>query len=867
METLRTSPEALIDVAYRAFEAKRAEFKVYESQDISESDTRSKIIDPILGILGWREQSIQREWHERTDGKYLDYKLATTHPVFVIEAKKQYVHFEIPPGGVRFYRIDGAIKKAKNLLGAIIQAREYAINSGILYCCVTNGVQFVFFRSTNNLGVHWDQQLVLVFRDHADIASRFSEFYEAFSFESVSSGRSNSQILVNHTSANETSRFHRFLAELNVSNETRDRNALFPYTRELIKRVFQGLDNDDVSPELLEHCYVESARDSSYERGIGEMLKEHRTKIPNGSTRLVTKKKDAGEFQAQFERLADTPTQFGSVTLLIGTVGAGKTTFINRFRKVFARQLIDEHFVWIQVSFTLFVESHDELAAWVHNNIKAALKEYSTDINPFSWEAMQEIYSDEIKELKDGFLKPYFLNDKAQYECKLAEALHVFSDRSDAHLLRCLDYYSKRSGRQVILIFDNADQHTASLQNEVFLLAHKFSQILRCVAFISLREESYWKNKEFGGLSAFHPTSFQITSPRIEQVMARRFRYAIKMIDEDKQSVAEHFVVSQLDLSPTQIGNIFKTFQNTLLGEDKRFVRFLEYISPGEVRRSLDFVARFLTSGHTNVNRIMDRSARGMAQPVGFYEFLQAVMLGDRAHYSEAHSDVINVFATDGKGDRSHFNRVAIIARVLSAVAGTSSLGKGLISVSEVVHDCEELGISAETSVSIIGMLVQKRILATDTLIREEFNDGSYIRATSAALYYVTELAPYFTYIDNVIVDTEIGRDDVRQSLCDFSRQILAEQDRFRRLELRIERTRQFVMYLRDEYEGSTLSRAGIKFDPSAKGLVKTIVDGYSAQSGQIITTARVAFNRPAADLLQKPNASTTVGLANSPST
>lgn len=693
---------------------------------------------------------------------------------------------------------------------------------------------------------------MLVFRDHGEIASRFSDFYEAFSFEAVSTGRFNSQILVNHTSANETSRFHRFVAELNVGNETRDRNPLFPYTRELIKQVFQSLDNDDASPDLLEHCYVESARDSSYERGIGELLKEHRTKIPDGSTKLITKKRDAGDFQSQFERLADAPPQFGSVTLLIGTVGAGKTTFINRFRKVFARKLIDSDFLWLQVSFTMFVESHDKLAEWVNEGVKASLKEYTNGSSPFSWDALLEIYAPEITEMREGFLNPLFRNDKPQYELKVSEALAALSLKSESHLLRCLAYYSRRSGRQILLVFDNADHHSAALQNEVFLLAHKYSQILRCVTFISLREESYWKNKEFGGLSAFHPTSFQIAAPRIEQVLARRLRYAIKMIDENNQIVAKHFAVSTLNLSAHQIANVFRTFQTTLLGQDKRFIRFLEYTSPGEVRRALDLVGRFLTSGHTNVNRIMDRSSRGVAQPIGFHEFLKAVMLGDRAHYSEAHSDVVNLFAADGKGDRSHFNRLAVIGRTLSAVAGASSRGKGFISVSEVVHDCEELGISAETTSNIIGMLVQKRILATDTLDREVFREDSYVRATSAALYYATELAPYFTYIDNIIIDTEIGRDDVRQSLCDFSRQILAEQDRFRRLELRVERTRQFVMYLRDEFEGSTLARAGEKFDSTVKSLVKGIVDGYSTQTDEILRMARIAFGRAPADLLEQ---------------
>ena len=88
MDEPNEPPTAAVDLAFHAFEAKITEFKQYSGLDLSESDTRSKVIDPILDILGWRETSIRREWYDRADGKYLDYKLATTQPIFVVEAKK-----------------------------------------------------------------------------------------------------------------------------------------------------------------------------------------------------------------------------------------------------------------------------------------------------------------------------------------------------------------------------------------------------------------------------------------------------------------------------------------------------------------------------------------------------------------------------------------------------------------------------------------------------------------------------------------------------------------------------------------------------------------------------------------------------------
>lgn len=839
------SPLPPIDTAFQAFSAAIAELAQYECVDLSESDTRSKIIDRILGILGWREPNIRREIHERTEGTYLDYKLATTQPIFVVEAKKSFVKFEIPLGGQRFYRIGGVIKNSTELISAINQARSYAMNSGITYCCVTNGYQFVFFRATNSLGVNWDQQLTVVFRSHADILSRFLEFYSIFSLDSVAGGLFSQSIPIGHLSANEVTRFHKFGAELKLDYETRDRNVLFPYTRELIKLVFQSLDNDDASTELLEYCYVESPRDSSYERGIGELLKEHRTRIPDGATRLITKKKDAGDFQSHVTGLSDRKTHFGSVTLLLGTVGAGKTTFLNRFRKIFARELIDENFFWIHVSFNAFVESQDNLSDWVNEQIKSSLSDNYADIKPFDWASLQDIYIKEIEELRDGLLNPLFRHDKTQYEIKLSEEIRTLTKATGNHLLRCLAYYAKRTGRQVVIVFDNADQHSVAFQNEVFLLAHKYAQILRCIVFISLREESYWKNKDLGGLSAFHSTAFQISAPRIEQVLAKRFKYASKLIIEDRAVTASAFASDNLGLNPGRIDSIFKALQGSLLGSDRRFIRFLEYTSPGEVRRALDFVGRFLTSGHTNINRIIARIEYG--EPiihVPFHEFLQSVMLGDRMYYREDLSDVVNLFATDGKGDCSHFNRLAVIARLLSSISDSSDRGSGLVAISEIAHDCEAIGMTAETCISVISFLVRRRILATDTLVRDDFDAGGSVRATAAALYYVGELATEFTYIDNILVDTEIGDDKVRKEIADISRTIFSETDRFKKLELRLERARKFIAYLSAEFEQSGLARAIPSFDDRGKWIVQKLFGEFPAQAAGILENARRAFNR-----------------------
>lgn len=56
-----------IDKSHKAFEEYLQNLDVYKSKDLSESDTRSKLLDKLLiDVLGWSEQLIEREGYVRT---------------------------------------------------------------------------------------------------------------------------------------------------------------------------------------------------------------------------------------------------------------------------------------------------------------------------------------------------------------------------------------------------------------------------------------------------------------------------------------------------------------------------------------------------------------------------------------------------------------------------------------------------------------------------------------------------------------------------------------------------------------------------------------------------------------------------------
>lgn len=149
-----------IDLAYKIFKDKTDFLSKYDFADISESDTRSKIIDCIFkDVLGWTEDDIERERFVRTG--YYDYELSTSTFRFVIEAKKTNVEFKLPQKG-RTIKLQTLYSGNKDVLN---QIRNYLFERGLLYGVITNGRQFIIAKFVNTDGTNWLENNAIIFQD------------------------------------------------------------------------------------------------------------------------------------------------------------------------------------------------------------------------------------------------------------------------------------------------------------------------------------------------------------------------------------------------------------------------------------------------------------------------------------------------------------------------------------------------------------------------------------------------------------------------------------------------------------------------------------------------------------------------------
>lgn len=812
----------------------------FTSQPLSEADTRSKLIDAmLLGPLGWQEHSIQRE--PAADGVgYVDYLLHTSRAAFVVEAKKNTAEFSLPSTRrQRRFKIDGVLSEDKDLRKAILQCRAYGIAKGTSFCCVTNGLQYVFFRSHSDDGLEFGGHYAVVFSSVDDVLGNFNLLYSLLSFDSVAAG-GNYSVLPVGAMVDVSSQFRELSASPQRSRH-QTRNRLFPFIRDVVSEVFQDLADEGADEELIEQCYVESVQQNSYEQSLRALVRERPALAGGDVEPLKVTRRSAGAFD-QLLDVEPKRRHVAEVVMLLGGIGAGKTTFIRRFRKVIAKPRIDQSCFWVDVNFNKYSEAPGALENWVSSKIIAESESEYPELNFGSYSHLRQAYHAEYERLKNGRLAPLYRRSPEDFEIKFSEELESFERDGIPHLIKLLSSVQKSFGRRVFLVFDNADQFSDQVQNDVFMLAHRLAEEIGCTLIVSLREESYWRNKDYGVLSAFHSMNFYVEAPGIVQVLAKRFKYASELLAERSD-----YVVPSTGLGVRQDEGIaiFESIRTTVLG-DKRFVDFLQELSPGEVRRPLGQLARFLFSGHTNVDSVLRGLRTHQPLKIGFHEFVKSVALGESERFQEEKSDIVNLFALTGAGDASNLNRLAVLGCIYSFRREKSEKGLGYVPISQVVDICADHGMSRDTIREIIQFLNSRRILEVDEQAREKVVDSRYIRGTRALDYYLSDLGRQFVYVDLVIPGTVVPSGEYFNMLERISSQIYAvgptRPSRLDKLKLRVERAKLFTRFMSDEASRHGVFTAGVVAAP-VTDFIASLEAEITRQEDRILREAEVLFS------------------------
>jgi hypothetical protein len=591
----------------------------------NEAQTRYTVIDRFVrSVFCWPDQLVHVEERDIGDQLgYLDYVLRCGDWTVVIEAKKFGAAFPNPTRR-RQMSLKGSVLNVGDIGLAISQARAYATSQAASVAVVTNGSVWCCFNPSaedaNGFGL-----LFFPF-DRPEDAEDLFQFLSQTAVE-----RGSLQQLSDEPEPLE----NRLLAVVHDASDRVGRNTMADYIAPALDQAIyaSALMSD---AEQMSLNYVDTDARARYDGQLGVHLVDNRPSSITPATRIRRSKKT--DELHKVVRLAE-PSATPPVTLIIGSVGSGKSTYLKHFELVSGRRMLREKKAhWIYVDFEQMGPG-DAPRRFLY----AKLRDYIAAEHPFTptdWaHAVEPAYDDEIRGLARGPLALMFTTNKPAFNQQVTEHVKGDYDKVEPYVDKVLRHLAREQLCSVVL--DNIDLYEDdALESAVLAEGLAFSKRVGCQVLICIRDHTYVAHKNDPSLDAYQLRLLWLDPPPFKQVLARRLTAAKQVLRGRSARIA---LPNTMVLAVSDLSVFFDVVQRSVLAGPAGDL--VDSLADGNIRRGLSMTASFLTSWHVQADRAVRQYLEGETDyTFPFHEVFKGAVLGQWLRFKEGRTDVLNLF-------------------------------------------------------------------------------------------------------------------------------------------------------------------------------------------------------------------------------
>ena len=478
------------------------------------------------------------------------------------------------------------------------------------------------------------------------------------------------------------------------------------------------------------------------------------------------------------------------------------------------KDFVAHYAAWVHVDFLPIgnVDPGDldrELRVYVFAEIRKSLKQQFHQELFEDGTVIRTLFTPEINEAQLTLLHGV-AEDSPEWNLtvnKLVDRLFSDDERFTLAAFREL----RRRGRRIAVALDNTDQLGEAFQEKVFLLAQKLSADHSALCVVTLREEKFFAAYRRGIFDAFGDRRFHIGSPDLKHVLRKRLDYGrVKFRELEKNKTATDLTEGDFKRIDALLISLIASATN----KNANIVRMLATVSNGDMRHALDMFREFLSSGNTDVDKIIRIVNRSGSYSVPFHEFAKSAILGSRRFYRSSVGHVVNVFKQSDAQSASHVTACRILARLSSSEGVSSAHGEGFTEVATLLREYRESFGFADDLVQWSAELLRRNLIESEPPRVPDIRQADAIRVTAAGAYYWRYLVRAFAYVDLVLVDTPIADNDLARRLA-----ALVEKTN---MKVRFERVRAYLEYL-ERREKDELAAVAARVGPFQEALLPSL--------------------------------------------
>lgn len=735
----------------------------------NESDVESKLIMPILTSpepygFGISISNIQTKANIRrfTIGKGSDQKLyfpdflviLNGYPLIVIEAK--------PPG--------------HNILDAFREARLYAHELNAVFPSGVNPLKLVLAINGEQVAFgHWDQSTpihILKLEELRPSSNNYSEIQKACSKSALERRTAEIQALINPSKLKKP---RRLVGGTSIQQEEVGHSTFGATISADFGRIFNPTTREDRS-FIARFGYIPSLRRTRYVDPIDRVIRASRPHSEVDATPI----ENSGKPQEVIDALKKFKGLEHQVLLIVGSVGSGKTTFVDYLEEVaLPRELIAQT-VWVRLNMNGAPISEIEIYDWLRKQIISGCRDAypTTDFDDLA--NLRLLYSVEINKFNKGRGQLYQIGTE-KYNQELANLLEDLEKNLHQTTIAYSRHCATEREKLLIIVLDNCDKRLLAEQLLMFQAAEWIQKEFRALVILPLREETYDNYRDRPPLdTAMKDLVFRIEPPLFQNVLVSRVQLALNELTKGSEKTYRYELPNgfHVEYASTDQAFYLTSILSSIFEHDRYIRRMITGLAGRNLRRALEIFLEFCTSGHIGEDQIFRIRQSEGKYTLPIFLVTQVLLRLNRRFYDSDHSYIKNLF--DANRLDAHpvfFSRLIILRWLYENFSKSGPTGlRGYFQIKQIKSELVPLGIDEIIIDREIEYLAKAFCVLSEDFRTDSLTDNELIRLAPAGFVHL-ELVGNATYLAAVAEDTSFDDEAVALQIAKRISQLREQYD------------------------------------------------------------------------------------------
>jgi len=494
---------------------------------------------------------------------------------------------------------------------------------------------------------------------------------------------------------------------------------------------------------IAREAYIASLRHQRYIEPIDRLI---RNAVAPTAARIkaIENSADPREITAVLRKHKKLENQ---VMLLIGSVGAGKSTFVDHLSLVALPEEIRRKTTWLRLNLN---EAPLKLELAYEWTSKAIVQEFRTcypEIDFDELSNLEKIFGYELSALKRGplaMLEP----TSTGYKVRLADRLSELQSDGFALAKGIAKYICSGPELLLVVVLDNCDKRDRDDQLKMFQIAQWIQSEFHCLVILPLRDVTFDLYRHEPPLdTALKQFVFRIEPPQFSDVLQARVRLVLDEIAQyaSSDSTLSYHLPNGIKVTyPTEDQAIYLASILRSLYAHDRFVRqVMTGIAGRDVRRALEIFLDFCMSGHIGEDEIYKIRFFEGQHVLSISVVARVLLRMHRRFYDGTRSYLKNIVQCDPEDPLpDNFVRLTLLHWFYQKLNLRGPAGvEGFHRVADMISDVSALGHDSERVREELSYLAREGCLVPEHLRVNEISDDDLVKVTASGTIHLQLMA------------------------------------------------------------------------------------------------------------------------------